>query len=583
MKVLSSLIASAVVVCSLVGRAQDIPLAPVRVGGNIAAPIKTRDVKPVYPAEAQGSGAQGVVIIEVTIDVTGKVSSAHVVRSIPLLDKAAIDAVRQWEYTPTLVGGRPVPVIMTVTVNFTIQGAPPSAAPNVDRPAPAVDLTEASRTASRLTSEGRALPPQQASDLEDRLKTNPDDLDARMRLLGYYYFSGVRNAGADATRKARRRHVLWMIEHHPDAELMMLPVITIDPAGHALADPEGYDQAKKLWMQQADRHPDDVSILLRAAHFVRLSDKSLALQLLKQAMMHPTAREYWRAAGELGSTYAITTLGITMINSNGLPMAADPAAAASDLAKACVEELRASSNPAVITSAGTAVAQYGAMVQSLTQGAINQDALAEDLLKKAVAIQPPDLLAPHALADFYRVQMLRAQHPDDRRAMAQRRVEQAELFVQRAKSFAEFAPLTRPWVPASLLDASKAAFDAGALGKAQEYAQNLLDRVDPQDTASGQYVHDAHIVLGRAALAQGKTDEGKTHLLQAGRVTGGGSLTSFGPNMSLARDLLERGERETVLAYLEECRAFWKNPRLDEWIQTIKSGGMPNFGPNLIY
>ena len=57
------------------------------------------------------------------------------------------------------------------------------------------------------------------------------------------------------------------------------------------------------------------------------------------------------------------------------------------------------------------------------------------------------------------MQMLRAQRPDDRRAMAQRRFEQAELFVQRAKSFAETAPLTRPWVPASLLDASKAALD----------------------------------------------------------------------------------------------------------------------------
>ena len=50
---------------------------------------------------------------------------------------------------------------------------------------------------------------------------------------------------------------------------------------------------------------------------------------------------------------------------------------------------------------------------------------------------------------------------------------------------------------------------------------------------------------------------------------------------SLLQEIL--GERDTVLAYLEECRAFWKNPRLDEWIQTIKNGGMPNFGPNLVY
>ena len=121
MKFLCILMTGAVVMCALVGRAQDIPLAPVRVGGNIPIPTKIRDVKPVYPADAQGSGVQGIVIIEATIDPAGKVSDARVLRSIPLLDKAAIDAVRQWEYTPTLVGGRPVPVIMTVTVNFTLQ------------------------------------------------------------------------------------------------------------------------------------------------------------------------------------------------------------------------------------------------------------------------------------------------------------------------------------------------------------------------------------------------------------------------------------------------------------------------------
>ena len=95
--------------------------APVRVGGNIPPPTRIKDVKPVYPAEAQGSGVQGVVIIEAVIDPAGKISDARVLRSIPLLDKAAVDAVKQWEYTPTLLNGVPVPVIMTVTVNFTLQ------------------------------------------------------------------------------------------------------------------------------------------------------------------------------------------------------------------------------------------------------------------------------------------------------------------------------------------------------------------------------------------------------------------------------------------------------------------------------
>jgi protein TonB len=93
-------------------------LKPLRIGGQIKAPIKIKDVKPVYPAMAQSARVAGVVTIEATIGPDGKVIDAKVVRSIPLLDQAALDAVRQWEYTPTLLNGVPVSVLVTVTINF---------------------------------------------------------------------------------------------------------------------------------------------------------------------------------------------------------------------------------------------------------------------------------------------------------------------------------------------------------------------------------------------------------------------------------------------------------------------------------
>jgi TonB family protein len=96
-------------------------MAPLRIGGKIHAPNKIKDVKPVYPAIAQSARVAGVVTIEATIGPDGKVIDAKVVRSIPLLDQAALDAVRQWEYTPTLLNGVPVPVLVTVTINFTRQ------------------------------------------------------------------------------------------------------------------------------------------------------------------------------------------------------------------------------------------------------------------------------------------------------------------------------------------------------------------------------------------------------------------------------------------------------------------------------
>ena len=96
-------------------------LKPLRIGGEIRPPTKVRDVKPIYPPIAQASRVQGVVIIEAVIDETGRVAATRVLRSIPLLDAAALSAVEQWEFTPTSYNGAPTPVMMTLTVNFTLQ------------------------------------------------------------------------------------------------------------------------------------------------------------------------------------------------------------------------------------------------------------------------------------------------------------------------------------------------------------------------------------------------------------------------------------------------------------------------------
>jgi TonB family protein len=94
------------------------PDGPVRVGGNVRQPGKIKDVAPVMPRAARQAGVFGVVIVEVTIDAQGRVSQARILRSIPLLDQAALDAVRQWEFEPTVIDGQPRPVIMTVPVPF---------------------------------------------------------------------------------------------------------------------------------------------------------------------------------------------------------------------------------------------------------------------------------------------------------------------------------------------------------------------------------------------------------------------------------------------------------------------------------
>ena len=99
------------------------PAKPVRVGGDIREPRKIADVAPVYPELAMKAGVQGIVIIEATIDPRGRVVNATVLRGVPVLDEAALEAVRQWVYTPTLLNGAPTAVIMTVTVRFWLKKA----------------------------------------------------------------------------------------------------------------------------------------------------------------------------------------------------------------------------------------------------------------------------------------------------------------------------------------------------------------------------------------------------------------------------------------------------------------------------
>ena len=96
-------------------------VAPIRVGDGVPAPRKVHDVSPVYPAAARTLRVQGQVILEATIGPTGEVVDVEVLRSVPELDEAAVAAVEQWRYEPTLVAGEAVPVIMTVTINFSLR------------------------------------------------------------------------------------------------------------------------------------------------------------------------------------------------------------------------------------------------------------------------------------------------------------------------------------------------------------------------------------------------------------------------------------------------------------------------------
>jgi periplasmic protein TonB len=95
-------------------------IGPYRPGGDIKPPVRTVYVAPPYPDLARAARIQGLVVIECTIDPSGRVVDPRVITGHPLLQNAALDAVRQWRYTATRLNGVPIAVLMTVTVNFTL-------------------------------------------------------------------------------------------------------------------------------------------------------------------------------------------------------------------------------------------------------------------------------------------------------------------------------------------------------------------------------------------------------------------------------------------------------------------------------
>ena len=98
------------------------PRGPIRVGGQIKEPALVYRVEPVYPGVAISANVEGTVILEAIVDEEGRVESARVLRSLSVLDKPAVDAVKQWRYSPVLLNGKPEKFILTVAVTFRLEG-----------------------------------------------------------------------------------------------------------------------------------------------------------------------------------------------------------------------------------------------------------------------------------------------------------------------------------------------------------------------------------------------------------------------------------------------------------------------------
>ena len=201
-----------------------------------------------------------------------------------------------------------------------------------------------------------------------------------------------------------------------------------------------------------------------------------------------------------------------------------------------------------------------------------------ELMQKALEIAPTNMEVLSKEAEYYELERIGARSEEERKELS----EKALAFRERALASTSGEERTMA-VEAMATDA----LEAGDLAKAEQSANELLKAAEEDKSPwnYGNSMHTGNIVLGRVALRRGDVEGAKQHLLAAGDVSGSPQLDSFGPNMSLAKELLEKGERETVITYLESCAKFWKmgHDDLQNWIATIKGGGTPDFKGNMDY
>ncbi|QDT95015.1 tetratricopeptide repeat protein [Gimesia aquarii] len=197
--------------------------------------------------------------------------------------------------------------------------------------------------------------------------------------------------------------------------------------------------------------------------------------------------------------------------------------------------------------------------------------LAKKLLQKAQALDPKNQKWPAALGQLYYLDMItnsyKAKHEAERES-AERALKQYETAYKLSSSREQDAILQY---------LAKVALAVQETAKAKKYAEKMLTQ-NESGWNHGNNLHHGNIILGKIALASGNVAEAKQRLLNAGNTPGSPQLNSFGPDMTLAKELIQKGEQDAVLEYLTLCSKFWTlgKDKLKQWSEIVKKGQAPS-------
>lgn len=243
--------------------------------------------------------------------------------------------------------------------------------------------------------------------------------------------------------------------------------------------------------------------------------------------------------------------------------------------------------------AGVLVAQQSPakVVESAGARCIYQVRELVQLLNSGHVPVPPEVAAARAACDKYTTMLADANAAGAQDALqsATRALDRygltAEALFQRETAALDAVDRNQRFY--ALAELAKQAFDLAHMQQADAYARELLQdaRQYRDDWNYGNAIYYGNFVLGRIAAQQGNVQKAGQYLLEAGRTPGSPQLNSFGPNMTLAKELLERGQSTVVIQFFVLCKNFWTLDRgkLDEWSAAVRSGDIPRFKQNLSY
>lgn len=246
----------------------------------------------------------------------------------------------------------------------------------------------------QLMEQGSNLGRGAAQELEAQLEKNPEDLAARAKLIGYYYYQWMQ-PGEEATKAARRKHILWLIEHHPDSPILNLAEVAIEDTGNSLADPEGFKQARQLWVSQMEARKTDVAMLGNLAKFFQMTDKNLAESALLQAKAAQPQNAQWD--WQLGYLYGMGILGVDALGLNGQPTSVDPIAASGPFAVKSRKALAESKSGTMLAVAAQIMWRYGTMLAPTGDGKLDWLEEAAKLIRQAKDTEPNNPAWPQFL------------------------------------------------------------------------------------------------------------------------------------------------------------------------------------------